>query len=120
MAFTSYKLPLIDYLRDACPGCGNDMVYPTSCRCTYEKRVFALAGLNPSDADLADRDTLCRINAAMRALDQSDTYPIRNRFSGTERAIRYARRLMAANGTMGAWEYAAVVDGEIGRIVNSL
>lgn len=102
---------------DPCPSCGDAMRYPTSCACPYELRVLALAGHNA--ADLPHLVGRRKINAAMRELDQSDLYPINGRFNATDRAIRRIREYERANGSLGnGFEYAAVVDGEISRIVN--
>jgi hypothetical protein len=56
------------------------------------------------------------VNRAMRALDDSSSYPIRSRFNGTDRAIRRARAI----DTEGLDGYVRTVDHIIGRIVNSL
>ena len=59
-----------------------------------------------------------QINALFRAHDDSHLWPICGRFNATERAIRRLRKVMQCNGTTGGFEYALMLDGEIGRIVN--
>lgn len=106
-----------------CPSCGNAMQYPTSCRCDYERRVMALAGLDePSDRYEWTRATLIQVNRAMRALDDSGSWPIRDRFNGTDRAIGRVRAWIRSGGCLddGLSGYVRAVDAEIGRIVNAL
>ena len=59
-----------------------------------------------------------QINALFRAHDESHLWPVCGRFNATERAIRRLRKVMQCNGTTGGFEYALMLDGEIGRIVN--
>jgi hypothetical protein len=100
-----------------CPSCGNPMNYPTSCRCTFAKRVAALAGVDES-AEM-DRATVVKVNRAMRALDRSDLWPIRGRFNVTDRAIRRTRNyLLETGGSPDVSLYATLVDDDISRIVN--
>lgn len=101
-----------------CPVCGHSMVYPTSCRCGYERRVMALAGLDASDRCEWTRATLIMVNRAMRALDDSGSFPTNGRYNLTDRAINRVRRsgMYFDDGLNG---YVRSVDVEIGRIVNS-
>lgn len=99
----------------ACPACGEPMNYPTGCRCDFETRVWALAGLD-GFVDWT-RENLIRVNAAMRALDDSSAWPISGRFNATDRAISRVRRLDGFDGLDG---YVRRVDEEIGTIVNAL
>jgi hypothetical protein len=121
---TTFPTPLADWLAlepdpyarapydRPCPSCGASMTHPTSCRCDFERRVWALAGLDWS-ADWT-RANLVAVNRAMRALDDSSSWPIRGRFSATDRAVR------RASGTADSLDsYVQAVDWEIGRIVNS-
>jgi hypothetical protein len=94
-----------------CPACGESMTHPTSCACDYEKRVWALAGLDGFEP--WTRANVVAVNRAMRALDDSGSWPIRSRFNGTDRAIRRARV-----GAESLDSYVRAVDAEIGRIVN--
>lgn len=104
-----------------CPACGDSMVDPTSCRCDYELRVAALAGMLETISGVGPfpmigewtRPNLIAVNAAMRALDDSSSWPIRSRFNGTDRAIRRARDSASSLDS-----YVRSVDEEIGRIVN--
>jgi hypothetical protein len=102
-----------------CPSCGEPMMHPTKCVCSFEQRVFALAEL---DDDVYGpywaRGNLIKINKAMRALDDSNSYPINGRFNATDRAIRRVRNYGLEN-LDGLDSYIRAVDWEIGRIVNS-
>lgn len=96
-----------------CPSCGDSMTYPTTCKCDFERRVWALCGFDgPVDPN---RDNTIAVNKAMRALDDSGSWPISNRFNGTERAIQRVRK----RGWDSLDEYVGMVDSEISRIVNS-
>jgi hypothetical protein len=97
-----------------CPSCGEPMMYPTGCRCDFEARVWALAGLD-GPAEWTHKN-LIAVNRAMRALDDSGSYPIRHRFNGTDRAIGRVRRY--SEGLDGLDSYVRSVDSELGRIVN--
>jgi hypothetical protein len=100
-----------------CPSCGNPMNYPTSCRCTFAKRVAALAGID--EGDEMGRATTIKVNRAMRALDESDLWPVRGRFNVTDRAIRRTRAYLRESGdSPDVFLYAELVDGELSRIVN--
>ena len=59
-----------------------------------------------------------QINALFRAHDESHLWPVCGRFNVTERAIRRLRKVMQCNGSTGGFEYALMLNGEIGRIVN--
>lgn len=59
-----------------------------------------------------------QINQLFRKHDESRKWPICGRFNATERAIRRLREVMRCNGTTGGFEYAHMLDDEIGRIVN--
>ena len=62
-----------------------------------------------------------RINADLRARDESHLWPISGEFNATERAIRRTRNSMALGLTIDDPEsYRAVVESEISRIVNSV
>jgi hypothetical protein len=98
-----------------CPSCGEPMIDPTRCTCDYERRVWALAGLEGFGVPWT-RENVVRVNRAMRALDDSSSWPILGRFNATERAIRRVRAV--ADGLDGLDSYVRAVDAEIGRIVN--
>ena len=59
-----------------------------------------------------------QINALFRKHDESHLWPVCSQFNVTERAIRRLRKVMQCNGSTGGFEYALMLDGEIGRIVN--
>lgn len=59
-----------------------------------------------------------QINQLFRKHDESRKWPIFGQFNATERAIRRLRKVMRCNGTTGGFEYALMLDDEIGRIVN--
>ena len=59
-----------------------------------------------------------QINALFRAHDESHLWPVCGRFNVTERAIRHLRKIMRSNGETGGFEYAYMLDEEIGFIVN--
>ena len=59
-----------------------------------------------------------QINALFRKHDESHLWPVCGRFNVTEKAIRHLRKVMQCNGSTGGFEYALMLDGEIGRIVN--
>jgi hypothetical protein len=100
-----------------CPACGESMVDPTPCACDYERRVWALAGFDIDrygpGPEPWTRANVVAVNRAMRALDDSSSWPVRGRFCVTDRAIRRARL-----GTESLDSYVRAVDAEIGRIVN--
>lgn len=58
------------------------------------------------------------INKQFRAQDDSHKWPINGRFNATERAIRQARRIARANGSIYGLEYALTLDRLISKIVN--
>ena len=106
-----------------CPACGRSMTYPTRCTCDFERRVMALAGFGTEGTGPEwTHANVRRVNAAMRALDDSSSYPIRSRFNGTDRAIRRVREWARSDGYFdhGLSSYVRMVDAEIGRIVNAL
>ena len=59
-----------------------------------------------------------QINQLFRKHDESRKWPICGQFNATERAIRRLRKVMRCNGTTSGFEYALMLDDEIGRIVN--
>ena len=59
-----------------------------------------------------------QINQLFRKHDESRKWPICGQFNATERAIRRLRKVMRCNETTGGFEYAHMLDDEIGRIVN--
>ena len=59
-----------------------------------------------------------QINALFRKHDESHLWPICGRFNVTDRAIRRLRKFMQYNGTVSGFEYALMLDNEIGTIVN--
>ena len=59
-----------------------------------------------------------QINQLFREHDESHLGPICGRFNATERAIRRVREVMRCNGATGGFEYALMLDEEIGKIVN--
>lgn len=59
-----------------------------------------------------------QINQLFREHDESHLWPICGRFNATERAIRRVREVMRSNGATGGFEYALLLDEEIGKIVN--
>jgi hypothetical protein len=100
-----------------CPACGEPMIVPTSCRCDFERRVWALASLDGYAP--ASRANIVAVNRAMRALDDSGSWPIRSRFNGTDRAINRVRRDWRDEiYAEGLSAYVRMVDETIGRIVN--
>lgn len=100
-----------------CPACGEPMTYPTRCACTFETRVWALAGLDGYAP--ATRANIVAVNRAMRALDDSGSWPIRSRFNGTDRAIGRVRRDWGSElYADGLDTYVRAVDEAIGRIIN--
>lgn len=96
-----------------CPACGESMVYPTSCSCDFEARVWALCGFEGFRQPFT-RANLVAVNRAMRALDDSGSWPVRSRFNCTDRAIRRVRGYDSDS----LDGYVRAVDFEIGRIVN--
>ena len=58
------------------------------------------------------------INKEFRNLDDSDMWPIHNRFNVTERAIRHARKFEKDSDVMSPYEYALFLEQETSRIVN--
>ena len=97
-----------------CPACGASMVYPTSCRCDFESRVWALCGFERG-YEFWTRANVVAVNRAMRALDDSSSLPVRSRFNATDRAIR---RVRDSGYSDSLDSYVRAVDEEIGRIVN--
>ena len=69
------------------------------------------------DHDVTDM-SIRQINRLFRRHDASGLWPICGRFNATERAIRRVRKVMQCNGSTGGSEYALMLDGEIGRIIN--
>lgn len=59
-----------------------------------------------------------KINRLFREHDESHLWPICGRFNATERAIRRLRKVMRCDGSTGGFEYALMLDEEIGRFVN--
>ena len=59
------------------------------------------------------------INRLYREQDESNLWPINNRFSATERAIRQARELARYTGGSYGIEYCYILDELISKIVNS-
>ena len=59
-----------------------------------------------------------QINQLFRKHDESRKWPICGQFNATERAIRHLRKIMRCNGENGGFEYAYMLDEEIGFIVN--
>ena len=59
-----------------------------------------------------------QINALFRRHDESHLWPVCGRFNVTERAIRRLRKALRCNGETGGFEYALMLDEEIGIIVN--
>ena len=84
------------------------------CRRQRKEDRMAAMFYNQDVTDMSIR----QINALFRAHDDSHLWPICGRFNVTERAIRRLRKVMQCNGTTGGFEYALMLDGEIGRIVN--
>lgn len=61
-----------------------------------------------------------QINAAFRAADDSNKWPICNRFNATERAIRRLRNLRKQGMQLAAgYEYCVAMEREISEIVNN-
>ena len=59
------------------------------------------------------------INKMYREQDESNMWPISNKFNATERAIRTACRFEKDAGEMSPLEYAYFLDAELSRIVNN-
>ena len=69
--------------------------------------------------DVSDM-SIRQINRLFRQHDESHLWPICNHFNATDRAIRRLRRnVLPHMGQTGGIEYAAMLDAEISRIVNS-
>ncbi len=63
---------------------------------------------------------VAEVNRLFRRHDESHLWPIQGRFNATERAIRRVRNnILRHIGSTGGCEYAAILDAEIGQIVNS-
>ena len=81
--------------------------------------IFKTSEIIARDAEhldgLAERRA---INKAYRAQDESNLWPIRNKFNITERAIRQVNKLERANGSIGGLEYCYVLEDAMSRIVN--
>lgn len=71
-----------------------------------------------STDDLDGLANIKAINKLFREQDQSNLYPINNRFNVTDRAIRQAGNFQRANGGVYGLEYAYMIDGLISAIVN--
>ena len=71
------------------------------------------------DQDVTDM-SIRQINALFRAHDDSHLWPICGRFNATERAIRHLRKIMRSNGETGGFEYAYMLNEEIGFITNGV
>lgn len=59
------------------------------------------------------------INKLYRVQDQSNLWPIRNKFNVTERAIRKARKLQRDTGSVYGLEYCYTLDNIMSEIVNN-
>jgi hypothetical protein len=60
------------------------------------------------------------INKQYRMQDESNWWPIRNRFNATERAIKRVRNLFTDNGMYCAGlEYCYAIENELSNIVNN-
>ena len=59
------------------------------------------------------------INKAYRAQDESNLWPINNRFNVTERAIRQVRKLSGEIGGLYGLEYCYALEATMSHIVNS-
>jgi hypothetical protein len=59
------------------------------------------------------------INKVLRAIDQSDLFPINGAFNVTERAFRSVNKLERANGTLSDEEYILAVEEQCKEIVNN-
>ena len=84
--------------------------------CRRQRKEVRMAAMF-YDQDVTDM-SIRQINALFRAHDESHLWPVCGRFNVTERAIRRLRKVMQCNGSTGGFEYALMLDGEIGRIVN--
>lgn len=60
------------------------------------------------------------INKIYRAQDESDLWPVNNRFNATERAIRRVRAFARSNGAIYGLEYCYALEHELSSIVNSI
>ena len=59
------------------------------------------------------------INRMYRAQDESNLWPINNRFNVTERAIRQVRKLSGEIGGLYGLEYCYALEAAMSHIVNS-
>jgi len=59
------------------------------------------------------------INRMYREQDESDLYPVLNKFNATERAIRQAREIQANCGAVYGLEYCYLIENRLSEIVNS-
>ena len=84
--------------------------------CPRQRKEVRMAAMfyNQDVTDMSVR----QINALFRAHDESHLWPVCGKFNVTERAIRRLRKVMQCNGSTGGFEYALMLDDEIGRIVN--
>jgi hypothetical protein len=65
------------------------------------------------------RRNTAEINRLFRRQDQSNLWPVNNKFDATERAIRRVRKFCHDGGyTCTGLEYALNLDSELSRIVN--
>jgi hypothetical protein len=78
------------------------------------EQIFAKAE-KKSDTALGQR---VLINRMFRAQDDSDKWPIRDRFNVTERAIRHARKFERDSDVMSPLEYAMFLEQDTSTIVN--
>lgn len=65
---------------------------------------------------MISRQDLQKVNREFRLSDESEKWPIRNKFNVTERAIRKARKLM--KDLESVMEYEMLLDQLISEIVN--
>ena len=61
-----------------------------------------------------------QINALFRKHDESHLWPVCGRFNVTERAIRHLCKIMKCSGETGGFEYAYMLNEEIGFIINGV
>lgn len=81
--------------------------------------IQALKDVGISDTDMVSDRSLRIVNRIFRLADVSALYPIYNKFSATERAVRWYRRVyFAVNGPCSNYEYILGLEARISQIVN--
>ena len=75
--------------------------------------------INKTCEDLTGRAYRMAVNKMFMEQDDSNLWPIRNRFNITQRAFSHARKFERDSGVeLAGLEYCLFVEDDIGRIVN--